>query len=111
MFHVCVHWDLKYCDQFDVLQHGECLLQQIERNITGAMHVATLCESMTWARWPQLRSAREPEGLSDLGRKQQHSLPCLLAFTLNCCWFLCVTGVSLALEIFKSLGTGIRKAP
>ena len=59
-------WDSKYRQQFNVLTDGSILLSSIHAQRIIAAHFATPCQSMSWARSPQLRSARRPSGLPGL---------------------------------------------
>jgi hypothetical protein len=63
-------WDVKYGDAFNVLKHGQVLEALISATVLVSMHFATPCTSMTWARWPQLRSPEEPHGKSELTGKK-----------------------------------------
>ena len=94
-------WDVKYGDAFNVLKHGQVLEALISATVLVSMHFATPCTSMTWARWPQLRSPEEPHGKSELtGKSMQlvHLGNELLAFTLKCCLLLLQTGGYFSIE-------------
>ena len=94
-------WDVKYGEQFDVLKHGIIFQALIRYHYVVCMHFATPCTSMTWARWPQLRSASEPQGVSHASEKQKQLLHlgnALLAFPLECSLMLLATGGCFSLE-------------
>ena len=81
-------WDVKFGSEFNVLTHGMSLLSLIKHCLLTAMHFAVPCLSMTWARWPQLRTSQHPQGkpdLSDRERKLVETGNALLAFTVECC--------------------------
>ena len=81
-------WDSKYGQQFNVLTIFSILLSLIHAQRIIAAHFATPCQSMSWARSPQLRSALRPSGLPGFTGKQQHVVTLgnqLLAFTCWCC--------------------------
>ncbi len=84
-------WDVKHGHLFDVLTQGNIILSLILSSIIVCMHFGTPCQSMTWARWPQLRSREFPAGIPGLGAKQ-HALVetgnALLSFTVCCCFAL-----------------------
>ena len=88
----CVRpWDAMYGEAFDVLANGLILLELIESGRIVSAHFGVPCRSMTWARWPQLRSVTNLKGLPGLGAKQQQLVDLgneLLAFTVMCCMAL-----------------------
>jgi hypothetical protein len=84
-------WDSKFGSQFNVLTCGNVLKTLIEHGRIVCSHFATPCTSMTWARWPQLRSTMSPEGLPGLTAKQRRLVELgnkLLSFTIECCVLL-----------------------
>ena len=94
-------WDVKYGEQFNVLKHGIIFQELIRYEYVACMHFATPCTSMTWARWPQLRSASEPQGVSHASEKQKQLLHlgnALLAFSLECSLMLLAAGGYFSLE-------------
>ena len=81
-------WDIRYGSDFDVLAHGHVFMELIARKIIRAMHFGTPCQSMTWARLPQLRSWIFPRGLPTLLPHQQELVELgnnLLDFTVRLC--------------------------
>ena len=59
-------WDIPFGEQFNILIHGQVLQQLILARRIVAQHFAVPCQSLTWARSPQLRDAFHPEGLLSL---------------------------------------------
>ena len=81
-------WDSKYGEQFDVLAEGWILLQLIQAGVIVSAHFGTPCKSLTWARWPCLRSWDFPLGLPGLGPHARDLVDTgndLMAFTWQCC--------------------------
>ena len=64
-------WDLNYGAEFDVMVHGDILLELVRSGRIVAVHFGTPCQSMSWGRLPQLRSWTYVKGLPDLGEKQK----------------------------------------
>ena len=63
-------WDLRFGAEFDVLEHGDLILQKSKAGALSWVHLGTPCQTFTWARRPQLRSTVSPFGLSELSRRQ-----------------------------------------
>ena len=94
-------WDSKYGRQFTVLTNGSILLSLIHAQRIIAAHFATPCQSMSWARSPQLRSALRLSGLPGLTEKQQRLVTLgnqLLAFTCSCCVGLHALGAFFSID-------------
>ena len=92
-------WNIKFGEQFNVLTCGYVILQLILAKRVVALHFATPCQSLTWARSPQLRSALFPEGLPGLNPWQQSLVEYgneLVAFTVECRELLHSMGVLLS---------------
>ena len=84
-------WDSKFGEQFNVLTCGYVIVQLILAKRVAALQFATPCQSLTWARSPQLRSALYPNGLPGLNPLQQTLVDYgneLVAFTVECCELL-----------------------
>ena len=64
-------WDAKYGEQYNVLTQGQVLLQLAWGGWIASSHIATPCQSNTFARWPQLRSLEFLDGLPGLQEHQQ----------------------------------------
>ena len=94
-------WDSKFGERFDVLTNGLILLQLISCQVIVASHFAIPCQSLTWARSPQLRNAQYPLGMPGLGEKQQQLVKlgnALVAFTVECCAKLHALGGYFSIE-------------
>lgn len=94
-------WDVIYGNQFNVLTCGHVLLELILAHRIVAQHFAVPCQSLTWARWPQLRDALHPEGLQSLSHWQQSLVDqgnALAAFTAECCELLHSVGGYFSVE-------------
>ena len=84
----CLPWDVSKGKVFDVLFHGQVILQLILAKGIASAHFGTQCKSLTWARVQQLRNASFPLGLPGLGEWQQQLVKTgndLAAFTVSCC--------------------------
>lgn len=66
-----VPWDSAYGHSFDVLSCGDVIFCLIRHGLVGQMHFGTPCQSMTFARLPQLRNRVHPWGLPGLKPHQQ----------------------------------------
>ena len=64
-------WDVRFGTAFDVLLHGSILIQLARMGYLAWAHLGTPCQSQTWARSPQLRSALFPLGLPGLLEHQR----------------------------------------
>ena len=98
--------------KFNALTNGSILLSLIHAQRIIAAHFATPCQSMSWARSPQLRSALRPSGLPGLTEKQQRLVTLgnqLLAFTCSCCVGLHALGAFSALKILSYHACGFNK--
>ena len=94
-------WDVRYGSHFNVLEHGAVFERLITADMIVCMHFAMPCTSMTWARWPQIRSFEEPQGVSHASEKQKQMLHLgneLLAFTLKCSSQLLALGGYFSIE-------------
>ena len=81
-------WDLRYGQEFDVTVHGRAILQLAEAGALFWVHLGTPCQSMTWARCPQLRTTACPLGRGDLTKHQAQLVAKgneLAKFSLNLC--------------------------
>ena len=81
-------WDSKYGQQFDVLMNGQIIFDMIALGVLVAIHFGTPCRSLTWARWPQLRTPDHPLGLPGLDENANSLVKvgnALADFTLRCC--------------------------
>ena len=88
--HVGVYlpWDSRLGQEFDVTTHGEAILRLARAGALSWVHLGTPCQSMTWARCPQLRTTACPLGRGDLSRRQAWLVAegnTLAAFSLNLC--------------------------
>ena len=94
-------WDLQFGEQFDVLVNGEQLLSSARSGLVRHGHFGTPCQSMTFARDPQLRCAECPWGIEDL---QPHQLDLvklgnsLAIFTAEMCLCLWAAGATFSIE-------------
>ena len=94
-------WDVVYGEQFDVLKHGEVLIDAVKAGRVAHMHFGTPCQSMTWARNPQLRSEEWPLGKQGLSNKQSLLVrrgSALVAFTVKLCLLLWSVGATFSVE-------------
>ena len=64
-------WDVKYGEQFDVLQHGPVLLALAEAHRISSAHLGTPCQSLTWCRLPVLRTWQHIQGRPSLLQREQ----------------------------------------
>ena len=81
-------WDSKFGPDYNVLTMGFMLQDIIKAGIVLSAHFGTPCQSMTWARLPQLRSWRFPAGVPNLKDHQQALVStgnALLQFTVDTC--------------------------
>ena len=66
-----VPWNARYSEKYAVLTQGGILLQLAWGGWIASSHIATPCQSNTFARWPQLRSLDFLDGLPGLLEHQQ----------------------------------------
>ena len=79
-------WDAKYGEKYSVLTQGGILLQLAWGGWIASSHIATPCQSNTFARWPQLRSLDFLDGLPGLQEHQQQLVDegnLLMAWSVN----------------------------
>ena len=84
-------WDLKFGPKHDVRSYGHILLLLASQGKIAAAHFAVPCQSLTWARAPQLRSTEFPFGRSNLLGHQAELVATgnsLLEFTADMCILL-----------------------
>jgi hypothetical protein len=62
-------WDTKYGEAFNVLKHGNIIFSLILAGRIVAAHFGIPCQTLTFARIPQLRNAQFVEGLPDLSMR------------------------------------------
>ena len=83
-------WDCMFGSQFNVLKFGHVIEQLILAQRIVAQHFAIPCQSLTWARLPQLRDAFHPEGLrfhtgNSLWSRQAMNLSPSQLVAVSCC--------------------------
>ena len=94
-------WDSKFGERFDVLRSGSSLLSLIRGGYISSSHLGTPCQSMTWCRAPQLRSALWPKGVPGLSVSQQELVDvgnALLEFSVHYCTTLYEHGCYFSIE-------------
>jgi hypothetical protein len=94
-------WDSKFGERFDVLRSGSSLLALIQGGYISSSHLGTPCQSMTWCRSPQLRSAKWPRGVPGLSNSQQELVELgnsLLEFSVHYCTILYAHGGYFSIE-------------
>ena len=94
-------WDVVYGEEFDVLSHGQVLFDTVKAGFLKHIHFGTPCQSMTWARDPQLRSTEWPLGLPQLSEKQRALVSMgneLASFTVSLCELLWSVGATFSVE-------------
>lgn len=77
-------WDTRFVEEFNVLLHGNCLIQLFKAGRLVCIHLALPCQSFSFARLPQLRSWRYKRGLPGLNERQARLIKAgneLLAWT------------------------------
>ena len=81
-------WDAQFGDQFDVITNGQFLIELVKAGDITAAHLATPCQSQTWARVPALRDWANIDGFPHLSAGQAmlvSSGNALAAFTGTFC--------------------------
>ena len=94
-------WDSRFGEQYDVLREGFILIQLASARRIGSAHLGSPCQSLTWARFPQLRSGRHPDGLPGLRPHQQQLVDIgnsLSMFTVQFCLALYVVSSFFSVE-------------
>ena len=94
-------WDIKFNLRFDVVSQGHILLRLAQWGKIAAAHFAIPCQSLSWARAPQLRSANFPYRVPNLLPHQADLVAlgnCLLEFTASMCATLMEQGCYFSVE-------------
>ena len=94
-------WDSKYGEGFDVFKSGASLLALVRGGYVFSSHLGTPCQSLTWCRSPQLRSAEWPKGMPGLTTSQQQLVDIgnsLLMFSVEFCTLLYSYGSYFSIE-------------
>ena len=81
-------WDTKYGEAFNVLEHGNIIFSLILAGRIVAAHFGIPCQTLTFARIPQLRNAQFVEGLPDLSMRNADLVKIgnqLVNFTVDAC--------------------------
>ena len=94
-------WDIQFGPQWDVIRNGRKLIELARHGILRHVHFGAPCQSLTWARDPQLRSAEWPWGLPNLLPHQQELVDmgnALVEFTALLCDVLHAAGASFSVE-------------
>ena len=69
---VCLRpWDIRFGSEDDVLAFGDAILRLARTGKLGWVHLATPCQTFTFARVPQLREAVFPLGSPGISTRQQ----------------------------------------
>ena len=96
-----VPWDVKFGECWDVLTHGSLLVEWARAGKLKHVHLGTPCQSMTWARSPQLRSVEFPWGLPHLAPHQEELVSkgnFFVVFTAELCEALWAAGATFSVE-------------
>ena len=68
------HWDVASNEKHDVLKHGSVLMRLVAEGYINGSHLAVPCNSLSWARHPQLRSILAVYGVDNLNPRQHRKV-------------------------------------